>query len=82
MMKIKIIYLYNSQYMLLLICKMAKEMDVSCDFIKKWLVYMLPNQTMDVLLKVHTKTREHTFWEDVYTHTLKHRRWDNQLRPF
>ena len=37
---------------------------------------------MDVLLKVRTKTREHTFQEDVYTCTLKYRRWNNQLRPF
>ena len=28
------------------------------------------------------KTREHTFWEDVYTCTLKYRRWHNELRPF
>ena len=68
--------------MLLFICKMAKEMDVSCDFIEKWLVCMLPKQTMDILLKVHTKTGEHTFWEDVYTCTLRYRRWNNQLRPF
>ena len=37
---------------------------------------------MDVLLKVHTKTGEHTFREDVYTCSLKYRRWNNQLRPF
>ena len=37
---------------------------------------------MDVLLKVHTKTGEHTFWEDVYMCTLKYRRWNNKLRPF
>ena len=61
---------------------MAKEMDVSCNFIEKQLVCMLPNQMMDVLLKVCTKTGEHTFWEDVYTCTLKYRRWNNQLRPF
>ena len=61
---------------------MAKEMDVSCDFIEKELVCMLPNQMMDVLLKVRTKTGEHTFWEDVYMHTLKYRRWNDQLRPF
>ena len=61
---------------------MAKEMDVSCNFIEKWLVCMLPNQTMDVLLKVCTKTGEHTSQEDVYTHTLKYRRWNNQLRLF
>ena len=28
------------------------------------------------------KTGEHTFREDVYTHSLKYRRWNNQLRPF
>ena len=28
------------------------------------------------------KTGEHTFWDDVYTHTLKYRRWTNQFRPF
>ena len=61
---------------------MAKEMDVSYDFIEKWLVCMLPNQMIDVLLKVCTKTGEHTFREDVYTCTLKYRRWNNQLRPF
>ena len=61
---------------------MAKEMDVSCDFIEKQLVCTLPNQIMDVLLKVCTKTGEHMFWEDVYTHILKYRRWNNKLRPF
>ena len=35
---------------------MAKEMDVSCDFIEKQFFCTLPNQMMDVLLKVHTKT--------------------------
>ena len=57
-------------------------MDVSCNFIEKQLVCTLPNEMMDVLLKVHKKTGEHTFQEDVYTCTLKYRRWNNQLRPF
>ena len=37
---------------------------------------------MDVVLKVRTKVGEHTFREDVYTHTLKYCRWNNQLKPF
>ena len=37
---------------------------------------------MDVLLKVRMKTGKHTFREDVYTHTLKYQRWNNQLKPF
>ena len=37
---------------------------------------------MDVVLKVRTRTGEHTFREDVYTCTLKYRRWNNELRPF
>ena len=57
-------------------------MEASCDFAGKQLVCMLPNQMMDVLLKVHTKTEEHTFREDVYTHSLKYGMWNNQLRPF
>ena len=61
---------------------MAKDMEVSCDFMRKQLVCMLPNQMMDVVLKVHTKTGEHTFREDVYMCFLKYRRWNNQLRPF
>ena len=61
---------------------MAKEMQVSCDFIGKQLVCMLPNQMMDMLLQVHTKTGEHTFREGVHTHSLKYRMWNNQLRPF
>ena len=42
----------------------------------------LPEQTMDVLLKVKMKTGEHTFREDVYIHTLKYQRWNNELKPF
>ena len=61
---------------------MAKEINVTCDFIEKWLVCELPEQMMDVLLKIRTKTGEHTFREDVYTCTLKYHRWNNQLKPF
>ena len=61
---------------------MAKEMNVTYNFLAKQLVCKLPEQTMDVLLKVRTKTGEHIFREDVHTHTLKYRRWNNQLKPF
>ena len=56
---------------------MAKEMSITCDFIEKQFVVKLPEQMMDVL-KIRTKTGEHTFREDVYTHTLKYHRW----KPF
>ena len=61
---------------------MAKEMNVACDFIQHNLTCTLPENTMDVLLKVHTRLGEHTFREDVYTRNLKYRRWNNGLRPF
>ena len=61
---------------------MAKEMSVSCDFLEHNLTCVLPENTMDILLKVRTKSGEHTFREDVYTRTLKYRRWNNELRPF
>ena len=61
---------------------MAKEMKVSCDFVEHQLNCMLSANTMDVLLKVQTKSGEHTFREDIYTMTLKYRRWNNELRPF
>ena len=61
---------------------MAKEMNVTCDFIQHNLTCTLPENTMDVLLKVCTRLGEHTFREDVYTRTLKYRRWNNELRPF
>ena len=67
-------YLYYS--------KMAKEMSVSCDFLEHNLTCVLPENTMDILLKVRTKSGEHTFREDIYTRTLKYRRWNNELRPF
>ena len=35
---------------------MAKEMNVSCDFSMKQQMCDLPDQMMDVLLKVRTKT--------------------------
>ena len=57
-------------------------MNVSRDFIEHKLNCILPNNTMDVLLKVRTKSGEHTFREDIYTRTLKYRRWNNELSPF
>ena len=62
--------------------KMTKEMNVSCEFVKHQLSCVLPANTIDVLLKVRTKSGEHTFREDVYTRTLKYLRWNNELRPF
>ena len=61
---------------------MAKEMNVRCNFLENNLTCVLLEHTMDVLLKVRTTSGEHTFWEDVYTRTLKYRRWNNELRPF
>ena len=61
---------------------MAKEMNVSCDFLTHNLMCVLPDNTMDILLKVRTKSGEHTFREDVYMRTLKYRKWNNELRPF
>ena len=40
---------------------MAKEMNVKCDFIENNLTCVLPEHTMDVLLKVRTRSGEHTF---------------------
>ena len=51
-------------------------------FLRNQLVCKLPEHTVDVLLKVRTKTGEHTFREDVYTHMLKYRQWNSELRPF
>ena len=61
---------------------MAKEMNMRYSFLENNLTCVLPEHTMDVLLKVRTRLGEHTFWEDVYTRTLKYRRWNNELRPF
>ena len=57
-------------------------MNVSCKLLMNQLVCKLPEQMMEMLLKVRTRTWEHTFREDIYTHTLKYRRWNNDLRPF
>ena len=61
---------------------MAKEMNVTCDFLELNLNCILPENTMDVLLKVRMRSGEHMFREDVYTRTLKYRRWNNELRQF
>ena len=61
---------------------MAKEMGITCNFIEHNLTRVLPEHTMDVLLKGRTRSGEHTFREDIYTRTLKYRRWNNELRPF
>ena len=61
---------------------MAKEMSITCAFIQHNLHCVLPENTMDILLKVHTRSGEHTFREDTYTRTLKYRKWNNELRLF
>ena len=68
--------------LLLLFNKMTKEMNVNCDFLANCLTCELPEHMMDMMLKVWMRTGEHTFREDVYTCTLKYRRWNNELRPF
>ena len=57
-------------------------MNVLCNFLENSLTCVLPEHTMDVLLKVRTRSGEHMFREDIYTRTLKHQRWNNELRPF
>ena len=57
-------------------------MNVKCNFLENNLTCVLPEHTMDVLLKVRTRSGEHIFWEDIYTRTLKYRRWNDELRPF
>ena len=61
---------------------MAKEMNVKYDFVENILKCELPEHMMDVLLKVRTRSGEHTFRENIYTRTLKYRRWNNELRLF
>ena len=61
---------------------MAKEIKVDCDFIQNSLMCELPPQTLDVLLRIRTRSGEHTFREDVYTRSVKYRCWNNQMRPF
>ena len=56
---------------LLIFNKMTKEMTVNCNFLMNLLVCELPEHTMDVFLKVRTKTGEYTFREDVYICMLK-----------
>ena len=62
--------------------KMAKEMSITCDFIQHNLHCVFPENTMDILLKVCVRLGEHTFREDIYTRTLKYRKWNNEWRPF
>ena len=57
-------------------------MKVHCDFLTSSLTCTLLEHMMAVMLKVRTRSGEHTFREDVYTRTLKYRRWNNKLRPF
>ena len=40
---------------------MAKEMNVKCNFLENKLMCVLPEHTMDVLLKVRTRSGEHNF---------------------
>ena len=61
---------------------MAKEINVRCNFLENNWMCIMPEHTMDVLLKVRTRSGEHTFQEDVYTRTLKYQRWNNELRLF
>ena len=62
--------------------KMAKEMNVHSNFLESSSTCVLLEHTMDMLLKVRTRSGEHTFREDIYTRTLKYRRWNNELWPF
>ena len=84
-MILEVVYIVNKKIIIikcLYYSKMAKEMNISCNFIEHKLNCVLPKYTMDVLLKVQTRSGEHTFREDIYMRTLKYRRWNNELQPF
>ena len=49
---------------------MANEINVTCNFLENNLTCVLPDHTMDILLKVRTRSGEHTFREDIYTRHL------------
>ena len=48
---------------------MAKEMNITCDFVEEWLVCNFPEQMMDVLLKIRTRLGS-THLEKMYIHIL------------
>ena len=56
---------------------MAKEMNMSCDFLPNQLICEFPEQTMDVMSKVRTRMGEHIFREDIYNCTFKYRQQNN-----
>ena len=57
-------------------------MNVYCHFPKNSLTCVLLEHMLDVMLKVRTRSGKHMFREDMYTRTLKYRRWNNELQPF
>ena len=71
-----IVYKIIKKY--IIIIQMAKGMNVHCNFLENNLTCVLLEHTMDVLLKVQARSGEHTFQEEVYTRTLKYRRWNNE----
>ena len=59
---------------------MAKGMSVHHNFLENNLTCVLPEHTMDVLLKVGTRSGEHTFWEDTGTQRERERRIQTMKR--
>ena len=56
-----------------------KTLNAACD-LNGYLFCRMPGDTLEVQIKVKTKCRKYTMFQDTYTHTEKYHSWDRADR--
>ena len=61
---------------------MARQINTACNFLMSYVKCELPEDTVDVMVKVGTLWGTHTLKEDWENHSLKFRPWGAKTKPF
>ena len=59
-----------------------RQISTVCSFVLRYVRCELPEDTVDVMIKVRTMHGMHTLREDRDNHTLKFRPWSVRTKPF
>ena len=60
---------------------MARQLNVTCNFNTRYLIRDIPENTVEIVVKIKTTFSKHTLMEDQERSTVKYRPWRRQNQP-
>ena len=60
---------------------MERQLNTSCNFNTGYIICDIPDNTMEVVVKIKTMFGKHTLIEDRERRTVKYRQWEKDSQP-